>query len=156
MKVSNLFKYIFIIFAIGIIAYAGYRIYKTQNSQQGNNEEPEVVVEESIIKDIRLAITNYDTMNPLITSNKEILNIDTLVFGSESNDIDTLKNLANISNNDTNYHNKVKDYLNKGYNYPTAMSKALYDITNININTPNDLLALSYLKVINKYNYNTC
>ena len=82
------------------------------------------------------------------------LNIDTLVFGSESNDIETLKNLANISNNDTNYHNKVKDYLNKGYNYPTAMSKALYDITNININTPNDLLALSYLKVINKYNYN--
>lgn len=82
------------------------------------------------------------------------LNIDTLVFGSESNAIETLKNLANISNNDTNYHNKVKDYLNKGYNYPTAMSKALYDITNININTPNDLLALSYLKVINKYNYN--
>lgn len=80
MKVSNLFKYIFIIFAIGIIAYAGYRIYKTQNAQQGNNKEPEVVVEESIIKDIRLAITNYDTMNPLITSNKEILNIDTLVF----------------------------------------------------------------------------
>ena len=87
----------------------------------------------------------------------EILNklkIDTLVFGSESNDIETLKNLANISNNDTNYHNKVKDYLNKGYNYPTAMSKALCDITNVNINTPNDLLALSYLKVINKYNYN--
>ena len=87
----------------------------------------------------------------------EILNklkIDTLVFGSESNDIESLKNLANISNNDTNYHSKVKDYLNKGYNYPTAMSKALYDITSININTPNDLLALSYLKVINKYNYN--
>ncbi len=82
------------------------------------------------------------------------LNIDTLVFGSESNAIETLKNLADISNNNTNYHNKVKDYLNKGYNYPTAMSKALYDITNININTPNDLLALSYLKVINKYNYN--
>ena len=34
MKVSNLFKYIFIIFAIGIIAYAGYRIYKAQNAQQ--------------------------------------------------------------------------------------------------------------------------
>lgn len=82
------------------------------------------------------------------------LNIDTLVFGSESNDLNTLKELANISNNDTNYHNKVKEYLNNGYNYPTSMSKALYDITNININTPNDLLALSYLKVINKYNYN--
>lgn len=82
------------------------------------------------------------------------LNIDTLVFGSESNNLNTLKELANISNNDTNYHNKVKEYLNNGYNYPTSMSKALYDITNIYINTPNDLLALSYLKVINKYNYN--
>ena len=82
------------------------------------------------------------------------LNIDTLVFGSESNDLNTLKKLANISNNDTNYHSKVKEYLNNGYNYPTSMSKALYDITNVNINTPNDLLALSYLKVINKYNYN--
>ena len=81
------------------------------------------------------------------------LNINTLVFGSESNDLETLKKLANISNNDTNYHLKVKEYLNKGYNYPTAMSKALFDITNINISTPNDLLALSYLKVINKYNY---
>ena len=81
------------------------------------------------------------------------LNINTLVFGSESNDLENLKKLANISNNDANYHIKVKEYLNKGYNYPTAMSKALFDITNININTPNDLLALSYLKVINKYNY---
>lgn len=81
------------------------------------------------------------------------LNINTLVFGSESNDLENLKKLANISNNDANYHLKVKEYLNKGYNYPTAMSKALFDITNININTPNDLLALSYLKVINKYNY---
>lgn len=81
------------------------------------------------------------------------LNINTLVFGSESNDLETLKKLANISNNDTNYHLKVKEYLSKGYNYPTAMSKALFDITNINISTPNDLLALSYLKVINKYNY---
>ncbi len=80
MKISSIFKYIFIIFAIGIIAYAGYRIYKTQNTQQGNNEETNVVAEESIIKDIRLALTNYDTMNPLITSNKEILNIDTLIF----------------------------------------------------------------------------
>lgn len=87
----------------------------------------------------------------------EILNklrVDTLVFGSESNDLNTLSFLADISNNDINYHNKVKEYLDHGYNYPTAMSKALYDITNVFVNTPNDLLGLSYLKVINKYNYN--
>ena len=42
--------------------------------------ENNIVAEESIIRDIRLSLTNYDTMNPLVTRNKEILNIDTLIF----------------------------------------------------------------------------
>ena len=80
MKVSSIFKYIFIIFAIGIIAYAGYRIYINQEAQAENEQAVSNVEEESIIKNIRLAITNYDTINPLITNNKEILDIDTLIF----------------------------------------------------------------------------
>lgn len=80
MKISSIFKYIFIIFAVGLIAYAGYRIYINQNTEVENNQEVSTVEEEQIIKDIRLALTNYDTMNPLITNNKEILNIDTLIF----------------------------------------------------------------------------
>ena len=80
MKVSSIFKYLFIIFAIGIIAYAGYRIYSNQNTKVENQQEVSTVEEEQIIKDIRLSITDYDTMNPLITNNKEILNIDTLIF----------------------------------------------------------------------------
>ena len=87
----------------------------------------------------------------------EILNylkIDTLVFGSESNDINKLTNLANIQLNDKNYDNLVKKYLDKGINYPTALSKALKDITNIDITSPNDLLGLSYVKEIIKNNYN--
>ena len=80
MKISSIFKYIFIIFAVGIIAYAGYRIYNNQNKEASNSQENENVVEENIIRDIRLSLTNYDTMNPLLTKNKEILNIDTLIF----------------------------------------------------------------------------
>lgn len=80
MKVSSIFKYLFLIFAIGIIVYAGYRIYNNQGVEGENNQEVSTEVEENIIKDIRLALTNYDTMNPLITNNKEILNIDTLVY----------------------------------------------------------------------------
>lgn len=80
MKLSSIFKYIFIIFAIGIIVYAGYRIYSSQNKEETNTQEDNVVVQESIIRDIRLALTNYDTINPLITKNKEVLNIDTLIF----------------------------------------------------------------------------
>lgn len=86
----------------------------------------------------------------------EILNhlkIDTLVFGSECNDIKKLKELANIQLNNADYNNIVKDYLDNGYNYPTALSKALKDITNIDISSPNDLLGLSYIKEIIKNNY---
>lgn len=79
--------------------------------------------------------------------------IDTLVFGTECDDIETLYNLANTQLNNIEYDNLVKDYLSKGINYPTAMSKALNKLTNININKPNDLLGLSYIKEIIKNNY---
>ena len=87
----------------------------------------------------------------------EILNylkIDTLVFGSECNDIDKLINLANIQLNNNDYNILVKEYLDNGYNYPTALSKALKDISNVDISSPNDLLGLSYVKEIIKNNYN--
>lgn len=86
----------------------------------------------------------------------EILNhlkIDTLIFGSESNDIENLKELANIQLNNKDYDNLVKEYLDNGYNYPTALSKALKDISNIDVSSPNDLLGLSYIKEIIKNNY---
>lgn len=86
----------------------------------------------------------------------EILNhlkIDTLVFGSESDNTQELINLANIQLNNKEYNNIVKKYLDQGINYPTALSKALTDITNTTINKPNDLLGLSYIKEIIKNNY---
>ena len=79
--------------------------------------------------------------------------VNKLIFGSELNDIDTLKLLANtqISNN---YNDLVKNYLKKGMNYPTSCGRALFDLTDIFINTPNDILGLSYIKeiIINNYN----
>lgn len=81
------------------------------------------------------------------------LKIDTLVFGSESDDVNSLINLAKIQLKNNNYDELVKKYLKQGYNYPTALSKSLEKISNIKINQPNDLLALSYIKEIIKNNY---
>lgn len=81
------------------------------------------------------------------------LKIDTLVFGSESDNVEELINLANIQLNNKEYNDIVKKYLDQGINYPTALSKALNDITNTTINKPNDLLGLSYIKEIIKNNY---
>ena len=80
------------------------------------------------------------------------LKIDTLVFGSESDNIDTFKSLANTSLNNKKYNGLVKKYMDEGLNYPSAMSKSLYDLTGILINKPNDILALSYTKEVLKVN----
>lgn len=79
------------------------------------------------------------------------LKIDTLVFGSESNDINLLKDIV-AKQSTPEYEQKVKEYLDEGINYPTAMSKALE--LDSNIATPNDLLGISYIKAINKINPN--
>jgi len=76
------------------------------------------------------------------------IGIDTLVFGTESDNISELKEMANIQLNDKNYDNLVKSYLDKGSNYPTALSMAIKDTLGYEINKPNDLLALSYIKQV--------
>ena len=84
----------------------------------------------------------------------EELKVDYLVFGSESNNVEELISLAKLQINNETYNNIVKKYLDEGINYPTAMSKALKDLNGNNINTPNDLLGLSYIKAILKQNSN--
>ena len=85
----------------------------------------------------------------------EILNylgVDKIIFGSESNDIDTLKEIAKIQNNDS-FDTLVKIYCKNGYNYPTALSMAIEESIGKKITTPNDLLGISYIKEIINNNY---
>ena len=44
--------------------------------------------------------------------------------------------------------------MNVGNNYPTSMNKALKELIDIEVDKPNDLLGLSYIKEIIKNNYN--
>lgn len=82
------------------------------------------------------------------------LKCDYLVFGSESNNVDMLKEVVNITKNNNNYENKIKKYLDKGYNYPKSCSLALKDISSITIDKPNDVLALEYVRSIDELNSN--
>lgn len=70
-----------------------------------------------------------------------------IVFGSESNNIDILEKVVEIQDTE-DYNIRVKELLDKGVNYPTALAKALNikeDVFN-----PNDLLGISYIKAIKK------
>ena len=80
------------------------------------------------------------------------LNCDYLVFGSETNDVNLLKELVNITHDNNEYETLIKKYMSEGLNYPTAQSNALQKITNITINKPNDVLALEYVRQIKNTN----
>lgn len=82
------------------------------------------------------------------------LQVDTIVFGSESNNRDELIEIANLQLNNKDYDNKVKEYLDKGENYPSSMARAIKDMGLNEINLPNDILGLSYTKEIIKQNAN--
>ena len=79
------------------------------------------------------------------------LKVDNIVFGSELNNINILIDSAKISLTNQ-YQNKVKEYINKGINYPTALSKALNNFGKTLINQPNDILGICYIKEIMKIN----
>lgn len=81
------------------------------------------------------------------------LQIDTLAFGSESNNLQNIYTIAKTQLTNPYYDKLVKKYLKEGINYPTATSKALIDILGFTIEEPNDLLGLSYIKEIIKQNY---
>ena len=82
--------------------------------------------------------------------------IDTLFFGSESNDLDLLIKNASVQLNNDEFDLLVKKYMMDGLNYPTSLSKAIFKLTNTCVSESNDLLAISYIKEIlkNKYDIN--
>jgi predicted nucleotidyltransferase len=86
------------------------------------------------------------------SSSLELLNelgVEILVFGSESNDVDNLIKVAKYQQTEE-FKDKIRTYLDEGYNYPTALNKAGL----ISISEPNDLLGISYIKAILENNYN--
>ena len=87
----------------------------------------------------------------------EILNnlkVDKIIFGSEQGNLDIFYKCAETQIKNKKYDSLVKEYLDKGNNYPTSMNKALKELINIEIDKPNDLLGLSYIKEIIKNKYN--
>lgn len=82
----------------------------------------------------------------------DMLKVEAIVFGSESNDIKKLETLADIQLNNKKYNRLIKSFLDDGYNYPTALSKSLETISGKKIDSPNDILGISYIREIKKLN----
>ena len=81
---NNIFTFIFILIVIGFIAGAVYILYYSQNTEELDEDEVEASneIEDviSVVGNLKMGISDYDTMNPLLTNNREIINIDKLIF----------------------------------------------------------------------------
>lgn len=76
--------------------------------------------------------------------------VDELYFGSESGDIDVLKNTAQLLENEPSHiSEKIKQLMDNGANYPTARQKAYENVIDSEIlSSPNNILAIEYIRTL--------
>lgn len=80
------------------------------------------------------------------------LKCNNIIFGSETSNINALKEIAEIEEN-AEFKNKIKEYLSNGESYPTAHSRALKELKGNDITfASNDILGLEYIKAIKYWN----
>lgn len=77
---SNIIKYIFLIFVIGLIVFACYTVYKDEKNKVQEQNEPTSNIEQNISNDIRLSIVGYDTINPILSNNRNVQEISRLLY----------------------------------------------------------------------------
>lgn len=82
MKKSNAFKYIFII-VILILACITILIYdKDKKNTENKSISQETEETGSVVRELRLAVSGLDTVNPIISRNKYIQEISKIIFDS--------------------------------------------------------------------------
>ena len=76
---SNWFKYVFIIFIVIILIFAIYKIRKDEADKE-LEQESKTTSEEQQVKEITLAIAELDTINPILSNNKNVQDITKLIY----------------------------------------------------------------------------
>ena len=77
---NNIFGYLFIIFIIGIMSFAIYKVKKDDNNNKNNTEQTTSISTEEKGKEIVLAVSGFDTINPIITKNKNVQDVTKIIY----------------------------------------------------------------------------
>lgn len=75
---SNFIKYIFIIFVIAIMGIVIYKL--NEDDKNIVDEQPNLEIEDEIIKEINLGIAEFDTFNPILSQNKHVQEIAKIIY----------------------------------------------------------------------------
>ncbi len=76
---SNFFKYIFIIFVIGIMIFSFFKI-KNDEKEQNETQSNTTTNTQEKITEIRVGVAEFDTINPILSKNKNIQDITNLIY----------------------------------------------------------------------------
>lgn len=77
---SNIIKYIFILFVIFIIGFATYKIYYKEENTEANEQESVIETSEEVITNMRIGIAGFDNINPIISQNRDIINLSSVIY----------------------------------------------------------------------------
>lgn len=81
MSNNNFFKYIFAVVVIFLIGYTVYIIFQNKEDLSEYNLDQTSTLN-NIQTDLRFAISGYDTINPLLTNNRNVQEISKIIYDS--------------------------------------------------------------------------
>ena len=152
-------KYFFIFIIVIFIIIAG-AIFIIRGNDKGEQNLNQTSKNTNIKTNLKLAISNFDTINPILTQNKNVQEITKIIYDSLiklDGDLKLQYNLAKeIGKTDNiNYVIKLKDniYWSNGEKFTANDVKFTVDIIKSGINTvyAENLEAVSALEVIDEY-----
>lgn len=77
---NNIFGYLFIIFIVGIMIFAIYKANKEKEETPTNTTTTSSISAEEKGKEIVLAVSGFDTINPIITKNKNVQDVTKIIY----------------------------------------------------------------------------
>lgn len=80
IKLKSLPKTIFILFVIGLIGFSAYMIYNNQKNVTIDETEKAGEIKPEIINELRLGIAEFDTINPILSKNKNVQDIAKIIY----------------------------------------------------------------------------
>lgn len=77
---KSLPKVLFGLFVIGLLIFAVYTIYEKQVNEQEDEAEKSSEIKPEIINELRLGIAEFDTINPILSQNRNVQDIAKIIY----------------------------------------------------------------------------
>lgn len=119
-------------------------IDKFARTKMALNNHVDLVIELPFV----FSVQNADIFALTSVSILNTLGVTDVYFGSESNNITPLEEIADVLESDE-YNNLVKTYSKQGNSYPTSSALAMKDLNaTTEYNKPNNILGIQYIKAV--------